>query len=62
VYDLARVVTIANVFDDLVSQAVGGNIKDRQLDALDRLEKDYEGKLDPKKLEKALKIIRTSIM
>lgn len=62
VYDLARIVAIANVYDNLISESSLESIKDRATEALDRLEREYSEKLDPKKLEKAIKILRTSFL
>ncbi len=61
-YDLARVVAIANLYDNLVSQSKAEQVKDRALEALNRLEKEFEGRLDPKKLEKIVKIIRYGLI
>lgn len=62
IYDLARLVCIANLYDNLISQSVQPTLKEKSAEALDRLEQDYEGKLDPKKLEKVLKILRYSFL
>lgn len=62
VYDLARLVAISNTYDNLVSKSKLATLKERATEALDQLEKNYEGKLDPKKLEKAVKILRYSIL
>jgi putative nucleotidyltransferase with HDIG domain len=62
VYDLARLVAIANIYDNLISKSTAETMKDRALEALDKLEADYQGKLDPKKLEKVAKILRYSFL
>jgi putative nucleotidyltransferase with HDIG domain len=60
IYDLARLVTIANEYDNLVSESEG-TINERAKEALGLLERDFVGKLDPKKLEKAVRAIRTGL-
>lgn len=62
VYDLARVVAIANTYDLLISQSLAPTLRERASDALDRLEREFQGKFDPKKLEKAIKILRYSFL
>lgn len=62
IYDLARLVCIANLYDELISQSVLPTLKEKATEALNRLESEYEGKLDPKKLEKVLKILRYSFL
>lgn len=62
VYDLARLVTITNVYDNLVTESRAPSMKDRQIEAIDRLEKDFKEKLDAKKLEKVVKILRYSFL
>ncbi|MEW6056538.1 MAG: HD domain-containing phosphohydrolase [Bdellovibrionota bacterium] len=62
VYDLARLVGIANVYDNLISESQAPTMKERVSEALDRLESDFEGKFDPKKLEKVIKILRYSFV
>jgi putative nucleotidyltransferase with HDIG domain len=62
IYDLARVVTIANVYDNLISNSLAPMLKERARDAVERLESLYRNKLDPKKLEKAVKILRYSFL
>jgi putative nucleotidyltransferase with HDIG domain len=62
IYDLARLVAIANIYDNLISQSALPTMKERANEALEKLERDYEGKLDPKKLEKVIKIIRYSFL
>ena len=62
IYDLARLVAVANLYDELISKSELPTFKERAVEALDRLENDYEGKLDPKKLEKVLKILRYSFV
>lgn len=62
IYELTRVVAIANAYDNLVSESRGDTIQARQLAALERLEAEYAGKLDRKKLEKAIEIIKKSLV
>lgn len=62
VYDLARLVAIANTYDNLVTQSTQETIAARCEEAIERLGSEFEGKLDPKKLEKALKILRYSFL
>jgi putative nucleotidyltransferase with HDIG domain len=62
VYDLARVVAIANTFDNLISESVHENLKDRMTEAVDRLENEFDGKFDTKKLEKVIKVLRYSMV
>lgn len=59
IYDLTRIVTIANIYDNLVTEQ-RGDLKARQEQALKILESDYKGKLDRKKLEKAVKCLRSA--
>ncbi len=61
IYDLARLVAIANEYDNLVSECEG-SMNERAKEALTYLERDFEGKLDPKKLEKSIKAIRTGLV
>lgn len=61
IYDLSRIVTIANTYDNLISESKLENIKDRCFEALGKLEKEFEGKLEPRKLEKAVKILKYSL-
>jgi putative nucleotidyltransferase with HDIG domain len=62
IYDLARIVTIANIYDNLISTSLGETMKDKAAEAIGALERDYEGKLDPKKLEKVVKVLRYSFL
>jgi HD-GYP domain-containing protein (c-di-GMP phosphodiesterase class II) len=61
IYELSRIVAIANVYDNLVSESKETDLVRRQKDALVRLENEYAGKLDRRKLEKAVKILRKSL-
>lgn len=56
IYDLARIVSIANAFDGLVGDA-SGTLQERQRYAMDQLDTVYFKRFDPLKLEKALKIL-----
>jgi putative nucleotidyltransferase with HDIG domain len=60
IYDLARIVCIANVFDELVGDGQG-TLADRQKHAIAELDEKLYKKFDPQKLEKALKILRMGI-
>lgn len=60
IYDLARIVSIANVFDALVSESAGTLIE-RQREAIRKLDEEHFKKFDPQKLEKALKILKLGI-
>ncbi len=61
IYELSRIVAIANVYDNLVSESKAVEMGDKQKEALQRLEEEYVGKLDRKKLEKAVKILKKSL-
>jgi putative nucleotidyltransferase with HDIG domain len=60
IYDLARIVSIANVFDELVGDGKGALVY-RQREAIKKLDEVYYPKFDPQKLEKALKILRLGV-
>ncbi|MCM0605368.1 MAG: HD domain-containing protein [Xanthomonadaceae bacterium] len=60
IYDLARIVSIANRFDDLVGNGKG-SLKDRQRKALDDMENVYYRIFDPNKLTKAIKILKQGV-
>jgi putative nucleotidyltransferase with HDIG domain len=60
IYDLARIVSIANVFDELVGDGKG-SLKERQQEALKQLDETLYKRFDPQKLEKALKILRLGV-
>ena len=60
IYDLARIVSIANVFDELVGEAEGSLVK-RQRDAIRALDEEMFKKFDPQKLEKALKVLKMGV-
>lgn len=60
IYDLARIVSIANAFDDLVGNG-HGSLLDRQKAALTEMDQSLFKKFDPQKLEKALKILRLGV-
>ncbi len=61
IYDLSRIVTIANTYDELISESTKEKLRDRCFEAIDKLEKNFEGKLEPRKLEKAVKILKYSL-
>lgn len=60
IYDLARIVSIANVFDELVGDGKGTLIE-RQRSAITALDEVHYRKFDPQKLEKELKILRFGV-
>jgi putative nucleotidyltransferase with HDIG domain len=60
IYDLARIVSIANVFDELVADGKG-LLVERQRAAIKRLDEDLYGWFDPQKLEKSLKILKLGV-
>jgi putative nucleotidyltransferase with HDIG domain len=60
IYDLARIVAIANVFDELVGDGKG-TLQERQRKAVNDLDQELYRKFDPQKLEKALKILKLGI-
>lgn len=60
IYDLARIVSIANVFDELVADGKG-SLAERQRAAVTQLDQVLYRKFDPQKLEKSLKILKLGI-
>lgn len=60
IYDLARIVAIANVFDELVADAKGPLVE-RQRHAIGQLDQVLYRKFDPQKLEKSLKILKLGV-
>jgi putative nucleotidyltransferase with HDIG domain len=60
IYDLARIVAIANTFDEEVGDAKGP-LLDRQRFALQQLDQVHYKRFDPQKLDKALKILRLGV-
>ena len=60
IYDLARIVSIANEFDELVGDG-RGTLAERQRAAIAKLDGELAHKFDPQKLEKALKILKLGI-
>jgi putative nucleotidyltransferase with HDIG domain len=60
IYDLARIVSIANVFDDLVS-AGSGSLEERQRRALRSLDEIHFKSFDPQKLDKVLRILAAGV-
>lgn len=60
IYDLARIVSIANVFDELVGSS-SGTLLERQKKALVKLDQVHYKKFDPQKLEKAIKILKLGV-
>ena len=60
IYDLARLVAIANIIDNIITETPG-EMKARIAVAISKLETDYQGKLDPKKLEKVIRILKSDL-
>jgi putative nucleotidyltransferase with HDIG domain len=60
IYDLARIVSIANVFDELVGDG-RGTLVERQKSAIKKLDSELAHRFDPQKLEKALKILKMGV-
>lgn len=60
IYDLARLVAICNKFDELVSDSTG-SLKDRQREAINKLDQVHYKQFDPQKLEKVLKLLKLGI-
>jgi putative nucleotidyltransferase with HDIG domain len=60
IYDLARIVAIANRFDELVGDGQG-KLVERQRAAILALDQTYFKEFDPQKLEKALKILKLGV-
>ncbi|MDR3607897.1 MAG: HD domain-containing protein [Oligoflexia bacterium] len=60
IYDLAKIVSIANVFDELVT-AASGTLVERQRHAIKQLDGPEAHKFDPQKLEKSLKILKLGV-
>jgi putative nucleotidyltransferase with HDIG domain len=60
IYDLARIVSIANVFDTLVSEGKGP-LAERQKAALTQLDGPLASQFNPMKLKKIVKILSLGI-
>jgi HD-GYP domain-containing protein (c-di-GMP phosphodiesterase class II) len=60
IYDLARIVAIANVFDGLVSEGKGP-LAERQRHALEQLDGPLAHQFNPMKLKKIVKILSLGI-
>jgi putative nucleotidyltransferase with HDIG domain len=60
IYDLAKIVSIANVFDHLVADGKG-TLEQRQLSAVKQMEEGFPGRFCPIKLAKAIRILRLGI-
>lgn len=60
IYDLARIVTIANVFDHLVADGEG-SLAERQKAAIESLDHQYFNRIEPDKHEKAIRILQLGI-
>lgn len=60
IYDLSRIVAIANAFDELVTDG-SGSLIERQRAAVQELDQVLFKKFDPQKLEKSLRILKLGI-
>jgi len=60
IYDLARIVTIANEFDEMVS-AGKGTLAERQRNAVRIMDQEKFKKFDPQKLNKCIKILKLGV-
>lgn len=60
IYDLARIVSIANMFDELVIKGQG-TLVERQKVAVAKLDEELFARFDPQKLEKILKILKMGL-
>ncbi len=60
IYDLSRVVIIANMFDKLVGDAEGP-LSQRQKEALTKMDQLHYHKFDPDKFEKCMKILALGV-
>ncbi|MBC7692560.1 MAG: HD domain-containing protein [Methylotenera sp.] len=60
IYDLARIVVIANAFDGLVADGQG-TLVERQRKALTTIDQVMFRQFDPQKLEKAIKILKLGV-
>jgi putative nucleotidyltransferase with HDIG domain len=60
IYDLARIVAIANVFDELVTEG-RGPLPERQARALKLMGGDLAHRFDPQKLDKVLRILKLGL-
>jgi putative nucleotidyltransferase with HDIG domain len=62
IYDLARIVSIANSFDEFVVDAPSGDLNSRQQHAVKQLTAEVNtGRFDPTKLQKVLKILKFGV-
>ncbi len=62
IYDLTKLVSVANVFDNLVMASSEGDIKGRQIKAFRALEKDQGKMFDPKILGKCLRALERVVL
>jgi putative nucleotidyltransferase with HDIG domain len=60
IYDLSRIVSIANVFDELVADG-SGTLPERQRAAVKQLDEVHYRRFDPQKLDKVLKILKLGV-
>lgn len=60
IYDLTRIVAVANVFDELVADG-HGTLAERQRAAVKQLDEVHYRRFDPQKLDKILKILKLGV-
>ena len=60
IYDLARIVGLANAFDRMVAEEEG-TLGERQAKAVKKLDQTLHRKFEPQKLEKAVKILKMGV-
>ncbi len=61
IYDLTKIVSIANYFDHLVVLSDKSSIKEKQMDAIKKMAPDKGRMFDPQKLSKCLKILEKGL-
>lgn len=61
IYDLSRIVSIANLFDELVGEGNAPTLVQRQREALRELSTRYTNKFDAEKLDKSLRILKLGV-
>ncbi|MBF0313191.1 MAG: HD domain-containing protein [Oligoflexia bacterium] len=60
IYDLTKIVSIANAFDNFIRSGQG-SLKERSIAAVNALERDKNHRFDPQKLPKAIRALRLGI-
>ena len=60
IYDLSRIVSIANAFDELAAEG-SGSLVDRQRNAVKQLDQVLYRHFDPQKLNKCIKILKMGV-